>query len=141
MTQYSGRCHCGNIEVSFETELAPGDFNPRACQCSFCRKHFTRALSDPKGRIDIIVHRNADLSRYQFGVKATEFLICRSCGVYVSAYMPDGASAYANVMANVLDNHQSFGEGVITDYGDEDEAGKRARRRERWTPAKLSVAG
>ena len=141
MTQYNGGCHCGFIKVSFETEVMPENFQPRACQCSFCRKHSTRALSDPSGRIDIIVHRNADLSRYQFGVKATEFLICRSCGVYVSAYMPDGASAYANVMADVLDNYESFGDGVTTDYGDEDEAGKRARRKERWTPARLSVAG
>ena len=139
MTRYSGGCHCGNIKVYFETELTPKEFTPRACQCSFCRKHFTRALSDPSGHVNIVVHRNSDLSRYRFGVKATEFLICRSCGVYVSAYMPDGARAYANVMANVLDNHEAFGAGVITDYGGEDEEGKRARRREKWTPARLNV--
>ena len=141
MTRFIGGCHCGNIEVSFKTELTPIDFTPRACQCSFCRKHSTRALSDPSGHIDIFVHREADLNRYQFGVKATEFLICRSCGVYVSAYMPDGVSAYANVMANALHNHEAFRDGIVTDYGDEDEAGKRERRREKWTPAKLTVAG
>ena len=141
MSQYTGGCHCGNIKVSFETEIAPEDFIPRACQCRFCRKHSTRALSDPAGWINLQVHSEADLNRYQFGTKATEFLICKSCGVYVSAYMPDGDVAYGNVMASALDDYNAFGNGVVTDYGDEDEAGKRARRREKWTPARLNVIG
>ena len=139
MDKFVGGCHCGNIHVTFETNKAPKDFTPRACDCSFCRKHSTRALSDPAGHIHLEVSREADLNRYQFGTKATEFLICRSCGVYVSAYMPDGEHAYANVLASVLNNESDFGPGETTDYGNEDEAGKRARRRVKWTPATLTV--
>lgn len=140
MTGYKGGCHCGNIAVTFETNKAATDFTPRACDCSFCRKHSTRALSDPGGHIHLNVQRGDDLNRYQFGTKATEFLICRSCGVYVSAYMPDGEAAFANVLASVLDDHGRFGSGELTDYGNEDEASKRARRRQNWTPATLTVA-
>ena len=139
MSRYKGACHCGNIALTFETEKAATDFTPRACDCSFCRKHSTRALSDPAGHIHLSVQREDDLNRYQFGTKATQFLICRSCGVYVSAYMPDGDAAFANVLASVLHDHDRFGSGELTDYGNEDEAGKRARRRQRWTPAALTV--
>ena len=140
MSGYKGGCHCGNIAVTFETNKAATDFIPRACDCSFCRKHSTRALSDPAGHIHLNVQREDDLNRYQFGTKATEFLICRSCGVYVSAYMPDGDVAFANVLASVLHDPDRFGSGELTDYGNEDEAGKRARRRHKWTPATLTVA-
>ena len=139
MSKYMGGCHCGNITVIFESAKKATDFSPRACDCSFCRKHSTRALSDPEGHISLNVRREAELNRYQFGTKATEFLICRSCGVYVSAYMPDGDAAFANVLASVLDDHEQFGPGELTDYAKEDEAGKRARRRQNWTPATLNV--
>ena len=141
MSGYGGECHCGNIKVWFETEITPDDFTPRACQCSFCRKHSTRALSDPSGHIYLTIKSGDGLSRYQFGTKSTEFLVCANCGVYVSAYMPDGDKAYANVMANVLINHETFGLGIPIDYGIEDEVGKKERRRGNWSPATLTFVG
>jgi hypothetical protein len=139
MLEFKGGCHCGNISVIYKTTIPAEDAVPRACQCSFCRKHATRGLSDPMGEIAITVTDPARLGRYQFGTKATEFLVCSTCGVYVSAYMPDGDRAYANVMANVLHDHEAFGPGVAADYGSEDEAGKRQRRRQNWTPATLTI--
>ena len=141
MTGYRGECHCGNIQVWFKTEITPGDFAPRACQCSFCRKHSTRALSDPSGHIHLTIKSGARLSRYQFGTGSTEFLICANCGVYVSAYMRNGNKAYANVMANVLLDHGTFGPGIPINYGAEDEEGKQNRRRKNWSPATLTFVG
>ena len=138
MSKHKGGCHCGNIQVWFETEITPGDFTPRACQCSFCRKHSTRALSDPSGHIQLTVKCRDDLSRYRFGTKSTEFLVCANCGIYVSAYMPDGDKAYANVMANVLINYETFGPGIPVDYGVEDQEEKKERRRGNWSPATLT---
>ena len=138
MSKYDGGCHCGNIQVWFETEINPSDITPRSCQCSFCRKHSTRALSDPNGLIHIKIKCRDDLSRYQFGTKSTEFLICANCGVYVSAYMSDEGKAYANVMANVLIHSETFEPGIPMNYGIEDELGKKERRRENWSPATLT---
>ena len=45
MALMTGGCHCGNIEVIFETDIAPEETEPRACQCSFCRQHQSRAVS------------------------------------------------------------------------------------------------
>ncbi|MDA0997027.1 MAG: aldehyde-activating protein [Proteobacteria bacterium] len=142
MHTFEGGCHCGNLEVTFETEIAPADAEPRACQCSFCRKHNTRALSDPEGRIEIVVFDPDKFSRYKFGTGATEFLVCANCGVYVAAYMADGDQAYANVTASALIAHAEFTRPARSiEYHDENEAEKRARRRRVWTPAALIIAG
>ena len=77
-------------------------------------------------------------SHHQFGTKAIKFLVCSICGVCVSAYLPDGDRACANVTANALHDHDAFGPGFATDYGSEEETGKRQLRRQKWTPATLT---
>lgn len=140
MHHFHGSCHCGNLEVDYSTSTAAEAAAVRACQCSFCRKHDARAISDPAGAIEIAAHDPELLERYRFGLGATEFLICRKCGVYVSAYMPDGEEAYANVMVNVLDDREKFPEPNAVHLDGENEAGKRQRRRDNWTPARLRVS-
>jgi hypothetical protein len=138
MYQFLGRCHCGNIEVTYRTTVPPEAAAVRACQCSFCRKHAARAISDPEGSMEIVIHRPEHLRRYRFGLEATDFLICGTCGVYLSAYMADGEAAYANVMVNVLDDHERYTQlPTPADYDNEDEAARRQRRRLNWTPATL----
>ena len=143
MHQLEGGCHCGNITVVYRTNIAPEDAIPRACQCTFCRKHTTRAVSDPEGSLALTVADRNALSRYRFGRGAAEFLICRTCGVYVAAFMgdPDDGRGYATLMANVLEAHGRYPPATPTVYDNEDEGARRERRRQRWTPAMLSVAG
>ena len=142
MHELKGGCHCGNLMVVYRTRVAPADAMVRACQCSFCRKHATRAVSDPEGSLSITVRDEDRLSRYQFALNAADFLICRTCGVYVAAFMPDGADGgYATLMVNVLDDHARYvGAPTPVEYGQEDERGRRQRRREKWTPATLRAA-
>jgi len=52
--------------------------------------------------------------------------------------MLDGNKAYANIMANVLIDHEAFGPGIPIDYGTEDEVGKKERRRGNWSSATLA---
>jgi hypothetical protein len=139
--ELKGGCHCGNIAVTYRTAVAPEDATPRACQCSFCRKHDTRAVSDPKGSLGITVRDPTALNRYRFGLNAADFLICRNCGVYVAAFMPDPADerGYATLMANVLDEQARFPQATPTDYAGEDADRRRLRRRQRWTPASLRI--
>lgn len=139
MTDHKGGCHCGNISVTFTTDKAPADIVPRACQCDFCRKHSTRALSDPAGHIAIEVKDAKALGKYRFGLKIGDYIFCKNCGVYVSAFMQDGDKAYANVMASAMADHAAWAPAEPISYGGEDEAGKRARRRQKWTPASLKV--
>lgn len=138
MKTYKGGCHCGNLRVAFATALSPAEMEPRACQCDFCRKHATGAVSDPAGTLTFILRVPDEVHRYRFGLGITEFVICRNCGVYVGAHMPDGDAAYGNVMAHVLDDHAVFTKPTVPVIrSGEDEDGRRARRRTAWTPSTL----
>ena len=142
MHQLEGGCHCGTITVTYRTAIAPEATTPRACQCTFCRKHQTRAISDPAGRLEIVVRDPAGISRYRFGLGTADFLICRTCGVYVAAFMPDpdDAHGFATLMASALEPDVRFPDPVPAHYDAEDAAAKRARRRRMWTPAVLRSA-
>jgi hypothetical protein len=135
--KYTGGCHCGNILVVFESDLAPSEFEVRACQCGFCRKHNTRAIADPAGRAVIEVKDADRLSRYQFGLKTAEYLVCRDCGVYVAAVTPEEiGEVRAIVIVNALDEHKLFtGRVIPVSYQGEERADRMARRQVRWTPA------
>jgi hypothetical protein len=142
MTKLTGGCHCRNIRIEFETNIASPNFEPRACQCSFCRKHQSRAISDPNGSLRIAVANGDLLSRYQFAMKSIEFLICRECGVYVAGFMPDptDAKAFATLMISALDEREGFPQPVAKNYDDQACEDRAERRRKVWTPATLTCA-
>ena len=141
MHNLKGGCHCGNISVDYSTSIAPEDSAPRACQCSFCRKHQSRAVSDPTGSLKFTIHKQSEVNRYTFGIGSCQFLVCRRCGVYVGAFMPDpdDTAGYATLMANALDAQGRYPQATPTVYDGEDGAGKKDRRRRVWTPAVLET--
>jgi hypothetical protein len=141
MANLSGGCHCKNIEVEFETSVTPEDTEPRACQCSFCRQHQSRAVSDPGGHLHITVKNGELLNRYQFASKSIEFLVCRECGVYVAGFMPDPTddNAFATLMISALDDRSGFPLPVSKNYDDQTSDDHTARRRRVWTPASLAI--
>ncbi|MGH6915614.1 MAG: GFA family protein [Geminicoccales bacterium] len=131
-----GGCHCGNLELTFETGRHPDELTVRACGCSFCRRHGVRSVSDPQGRIEFVVHDPSQLNRYRFGLGTAEFLVCRICGVYVGAIMAEAGSTYAIVNINALQIPEAFAKSAVpVDYDRESAAERRARRRSVWTPA------
>ncbi|HYZ27112.1 MAG TPA: hypothetical protein VE597_09410 [Geminicoccaceae bacterium] len=132
----TGGCHCGNVELTFETARDPGELTVRACGCSFCRRHGGRTVSDPQGRVEFVVHDRSLLSRYRFGLGTAEFLVCRTCGVYVGAFMADAGSAYAIININALHTPEVFAKAAVpVSYDRESATERRARRRALWTPA------
>ena len=132
----AGGCHCGNLRLTFETERDPAELAVRACSCSFCRRHGVRTVSDPAGRVEFVVRDPAQLSRYQFGLGTAQFLVCRTCGVYVGAVIAEHGSAYAVVNLNALETPEAFARtAVAVSYDAELAAERRARRRAVWTPA------
>jgi hypothetical protein len=132
---HAGGCHCGNLRYTFETKLALAALPLRGCQCSFCRHHGARSTSDPDGRIRFEVRDPQQLTRYRFGLKTADFLICGKCGIYVGASMHEGARAWAIINANTLDEvAQLTQEPAPMDYDGEDTARRLARRRQRWSP-------
>jgi hypothetical protein len=135
MRAFDGGCHCGNITLRFETAKPPAAFAVRACGCSFCRRHQTRTVADPDGRMSIAARDPGNLSRYRFGLKTTDFLVCRACGVYLGAVYRDPDGAWALVNTPVLAARAEFGQPATpTDHDAETEPARRARRKSTWTP-------
>jgi hypothetical protein len=133
--KHEGGCHCGNLRFALETQHAIAALPLRACQCSFCRHHGALSTSDPQGRAELAVREPGSLTRYRFGLKTADFLVCSRCGVYVGATIEEGGARYAILDSNAFDEAAKFTQvAAPMDYDGEDEAARRARRRSRWTP-------
>lgn len=134
--RFDGGCHCGNLEVSFDTSQSPASLQLRECGCTFCRKHGQVSVSDPAGKLEVRVRDAGAISRYQFGLRASEFLICRRCGVYVAAVCTIDGRTYATLNANTLADRGAFTQRPVpVDFDAENVEQRLARRRRAWTPA------
>lgn len=103
MQKLGGGCHCGNIRIELELPRTAGNYNPRACDCDFCRKHRAAYVSDPQGALLILLAREGDSGRYAQGSGQAELLLCRNCGVLVAALYRDAGRLYAAVNANAVE--------------------------------------
>ena len=135
---FKGQCHCGAIRVELASDRAPEDTALGACQCSFCRKHNARALSDPKARVTLTAVEPPQLQRYVFGLRTSEQIICRRCGVYVAMTLVEGGEVWSVVNVDALEDRALFSRPAEPrDYSAEDREVRVARRKARWCPTAL----
>jgi hypothetical protein len=137
MTTFRGACHCGSIEVEFETASAAADLPLRACQCSFCRRHAAKTTSDPNGRL--VVHADPQsIERYHFGFRVTDFVLCRNCGVYIVAMSREGANERASLnVVGVAIAELAGRDAQPVNLDHETAESRRERRRKLWTPVEI----
>ena len=109
MYRVSGGCHCGNILVDLEFVRATDTYNPRACDCDFCRKHCASYVSDAQGSLLIRIKDERQSGKYHQGSGIAECLFCTTCGVLVGALYRDDARLYAAVNVKVVDGRTKFG--------------------------------
>jgi hypothetical protein len=138
---YEGGCHCGNLRVHVRLTTAPVDTPIRSCACSFCRSHGTRTLSDPAGQAKVTVSDLSLVQRYRFGSRTADYLLCRSCGVYIGAVSDtlSGARAVINTLC-LKDRDLSTREAARTDRDDESAEVRMARREATWMPVSVLPA-
>jgi hypothetical protein len=137
--KYQGGCHCGNLRIEFETSLNPAEIELRACQCTFCRKHGSLAVTDPAGHLAIRAAHGKDFGRYTFGLRTAEFVICETCGVYVAAVTIGESEPRGIAIVNCLDDGRRFTSAPIAvDYDVESRDQRLERRRRRWTPVTVA---
>ena len=75
---------------------------------------------------------------YRFGTGTADFVICRSCGVYIGAIgeAPSGTRAVINMTC--LDDRALFTrDPVPTDHNGDTTESRLARRAADWTPAAI----
>jgi hypothetical protein len=134
--RFDGGCHCGNIAVTFETSQSPASLQLRQCGCTFCRRHGQVSVTDPAGRLEVRLRDPDATSRYQFGLRASDFLICRTCGVFVTAVCIIDGKTYGTLNVNTLADRPAFTQRPVPiDFDGENVEQRLARRRRAWTPA------
>ena len=129
-----GSCHCGALTIELATARPPADLPVRTCGCTFCQKHRPRYTSDPAGHLTI--HGAGAANPYRFGLKLADFLICRTCGVFVAAHDPAGR-AVVNIETLARAAELTGAPVQLTVYDQEDAPTRTARRAASWTPATL----
>lgn len=136
--RYRGRCHCGNIELTFETATPPAEVRVRECACTFCRKHGVRSIADPEAAVRIRVADPDAVSRYRFGLKTADFLVCRECGVYAAAVLETEDGRFATTNLNILEKENAFTRKPLTiSYEGESAEQRLARRKRKWSPVSV----
>ena len=135
-----GECHCGSILAVFMPSMAAEDLPLRACQCGFCRRQGAQTTSDPEGSLHLTAAPGV-LSRYRFGRRAVDALMCRECGVYVGSFLalPEGLLGTLNVAGMDLEGFAGRTPHPII-YETESDEERLARRKAKWTPTVLVEA-
>ena len=110
MTMMHGSCHCGELRLSFTTAKSASDFQPRACDCSFCVKHGAAYISDPNGSLSIVQRHAGSIREYRQGSDTARFLSCKDCGVFLAVVFDHASGTYGAVNTRCLDDATGFGE-------------------------------
>lgn len=133
---YRGACHCGVVRAEYETDRP---VRLRADGCGFCSSRGVKSASDPEGRLQLTASKH--LTRYRFGHKTADFLICPDCGTYVATHMdgPHGAIGVINVVGLQIGDlgHLPV---TLTSLDGESHEERMQRRASRWTPMTLTEA-
>jgi hypothetical protein len=74
------------------------------------------------------------LERYRFGLHTADFLLCRSCGVYIGAVISTGQGSFAALNLNALVTPVQIPTPGSVSYDAETRDARVTRREERWTP-------
>jgi hypothetical protein len=136
---FKGGCHCGAVAVEFETDIPPEAMEIRACQCGFCRKQDSQAMSDPSGRLEI--RSAAGLDRYRFGHGRADYLRCTRCGIYLGAVTETDDGLRGFILTRILDDRAFFTrKAVAVSFDAEPDRDRQSRRAAKWTPATLVIS-
>ena len=134
-----GSCHCGAIGFTLRTPQPPRQWQVRACQCSFCRSHGARTFADPGGSVAFALTAASKLNRYRFGLQTADFLVCRTCGVYVASVLTSPRGQFATVNINTLREPVNTPDPQPVSYEGESIEQRQARRERRWMPVEGAV--
>ena len=134
---YPGACHCGAISILLQSAKTPSTLGARQCSCDFCRVQAAAWTSDPEGRLEISAH--GPISRYQFGTKTADFIVCGQCGMAPAVIAVMGDKILGVVRVNCLQDRDEFMKAsLVSDLGDEAVQTRLDRRSCNWTPATIS---
>lgn len=129
-----GSCHCGRLGASFSTAIEPAALHPRACDCTFCRKHGAAYISDPTGRLAFDATEAGALREYRQGSETARLLLCGYCGVLMGVVFDHAGRTYGAVNAGCLDGEPALGSAAVVSPQRLSPAEKMERWLQVWVP-------
>ena len=103
MHSLHGGCYCGNIRLEVNLSKGPSAYQPRACDCDFCRKHGAAYVSDSRGTLKIRIVDPKLSGYFRQGDELAEMFLCTRCGVLIGALYRDSGTVYATVNARIIE--------------------------------------
>jgi hypothetical protein len=92
--------------------------------------------------MQIRVRDGAQMERYRFALRTADFLICKVCGVYIGALLPDGDKGWFTVNVNTFRDPPPPDFPLEPIVYDAENAKDRVGRREtKWTPVEAFAIG
>ena len=138
----SGSCHCGNIRYRFDWPGSEREIPTRACSCTFCLKHGAVYTSHPKGHLEARFNDERAVTRYRFGHRSADFVLCSTCGALAFATCEIDGVLHAVINVNTFDGvDPAILVPRVTDFEGETNNDRLARRKRNWTPQVQIVPG
>jgi hypothetical protein len=109
MDSLRGGCHCGNLRIEMTLSREARSYQPRACDCDFCRMHGAAYVSDPLGSLVVRIKDDSHRGSYRQGSGQADLVYCRQCGVLVGATYNLEGRVYATVNSKVINSPTPFG--------------------------------
>lgn len=135
LTRIEGGCHCRNIRFVLTWPGPPEDIVLRQCGCTFCRMRTGSWTSNVDAKLDAVIEKPDNVSRYRFGTATADFYVCSICGVVPFVASEIDGRLYAVVNALTFDDVDTDSLArTSTDFDGEDTDNRLDRRKRNWIP-------
>jgi hypothetical protein len=104
---YKGSCNCHRWQVEVEATKPLGDFNPRSCDCDYCKNSPSEIISDPNMRVDLM---GGEIAINKNGDQLANFYYCDSCGDLLAVGCDFNNQLRGAVNANLLHDSGQLGQ-------------------------------
>ncbi len=91
-------CHCGAVKL--RVTLADGLKSARRCDCSFCRRRGTPAVTVNLGDLEVVKGAE-NLTLYSFGTNTAQHHFCKTCGIYTHHQRRSNPNEYGVNMGGI----------------------------------------
>ncbi|MDH5630007.1 MAG: RusA family crossover junction endodeoxyribonuclease [Gammaproteobacteria bacterium] len=104
MNNLKGQCRCGNIHFNIGTNINLSQFQPRQCDCDFCRQYNAAYFSDPEGKLDVVIENKEKIKCCGQGDNLADFLTCNQCDSLIGVFYHDDKQWYGAVNSRNIDS-------------------------------------
>lgn len=132
--QYSASCRCGKIKVTLVISQPIENFQPRQCDCDFCRSHNLIFISEPEGHLSLVAQ--TDVIQLKQGSEQAKFWQCTSCQQIVAVSCEIAGNLKGTVNANLFAQSHKLKTPVVVSP----KLLSLEQKRDRWAKAWLSFS-